>query len=77
MTPTERLEAVSSALFPPSTANEDGSKILHDADENLSAAIYDLERLQADKVCISTISRVLKQIQAARDILAPLPWNKK
>ena len=37
------------------------------ADENLDAAIYDLERTQADAVCITTISRVRNQIMAVVD----------
>lgn len=63
------------ALFPKPAVNADGSFTLGDADENLSAALYDLKRLKADQVCINTIERVLEQLIAARKALAGSNWQ--
>jgi hypothetical protein len=63
--------AARAALFPEPTKNGDRSMTVHDADENLSAALYDLRRTGADAVCIKTIERVLEQLRAARAALLP------
>lgn len=71
----KRLEAVRIALFPEPTKNADGSFTLHDADENLHSALYDLRRLKADKVCIATVTTVLGQLYAARRALTESRWD--
>ena len=72
----QRLEAVGAALFPKPTINADGSFTIHDADENLSAALYDMKRLGADKVCINTVTKVLAQLYEARDALTQGRWAR-
>lgn len=67
--PEDRLIAVGNTLFPPQTENADGSHTLHDSDENLCAALYDLQRLNADRVCINTIRKVLVRLQEAKRLL--------
>jgi hypothetical protein len=68
-TAEQKVKALREALFPEARKNEDGVLIFFDADEDLAAALYDLKRLQADKVCISTIERVLGRLRTVRSIL--------
>jgi hypothetical protein len=57
------------ALFPEARKNEDGVLICFDVDLDLAGALYDLKRLEADKVCINTIERVLARLRTVRSIL--------
>lgn len=77
MTPEEKLKAVETALFPPAVKNKDGSKTILDVDDNLAAALYDLRRTGADKVCISTIENVAARLDTVRDILGSPAWHEK
>lgn len=77
MTPEQKLQEIEAALFPPAVANEDGSKMIHDVDDNLDAALYDLRRTRADEACISTIEKVLSRLHEVRDILGSPAWHEK
>jgi hypothetical protein len=69
MTAEQKIKALREALFPKARKNEDGWLICFDADLDLAVALYDLKRLEADKVCISTIERVLARLRTVRSIL--------
>lgn len=71
------INLISTTLFPPSTENDNKSRIIHDVDENLSAALYDLDRLEAYAVCRNTIRHVLAQLRTVRKIVGAAAWNNK
>ena len=61
-----RITKVKDILFPSIGSD---INIINDVDLNLESALYDLKRLKADKVCISTIEDVLEQLYKARRII--------
>lgn len=62
----DEARAALGILFPPPEPRPDGTEVDHSADENLEAAIIDLEMRGADKVCIQTLNAVLAMLVAAR-----------
>ena len=70
----ERFELAWKVLFPAPIRNEDGSWTIRDADRNLDAAIYDIERLgkkgePPDAACYITLKRVHEQLLDAKKIM--------
>lgn len=62
MTDAEKLDAIKNILFPPLVKNEQGMSIDENVVENLDAALYDLRERNADKVCCSTIEKVITKL---------------
>lgn len=63
----QRLKKAFDILFPQPVKQEDGSEVDSSADENLDAAIIDLESHgRGDAVVIATMKRVLTQLVEAR-----------
>ncbi len=77
MTPEEKLTVIETILFPAATTNDDGSKTLHDVDENLDSALYDLRRTKADPVCITTVENVVDRLTEVRKLLGVPDWHQK
>lgn len=70
LTQTEKLNTLSTALFPPPEATDKHHHTIDNSvDVNLGAALYDLRRTGADASCIATIERVLGQLTVARRIV--------
>lgn len=60
------LAEVREALFPPLRQRDDGAFVDSSADENLDAAIIDLEMHDGDKIVVQTLKNVLQRLQRAR-----------
>jgi hypothetical protein len=65
----DRLRAALKLIFPEDTRNPDGSWTDHGADDNLEAAIIDIQRGTTDQVVCNTLHRVLRQLSDARTVL--------
>jgi hypothetical protein len=61
------LGTIAEILSPPPI--KDGLRMSGDAYGNLHGALIDLERLNADAVCVRTIRRVLQQLKEVSNIL--------
>lgn len=64
-----KLLKVQLALFPKPRKSRDGSYTSSDAYYNLEGALYDLRKSGADRVCIHTVARVVRQLAQAKHAL--------
>jgi hypothetical protein len=68
MKPETALRAINESLSPP-PRTEAGLQVRGDAYWTLSGALIDLERLDADPVCIRTIRRIQEQLKEVSNVL--------
>jgi hypothetical protein len=69
----EKLQAITEALFPdPVPTGKERHRVSHDVTDNIMAAIYDLERTNADTGCIRTLKKIEQQLLVAKRFAKPV-----
>ena len=77
MTPEKALETINRILFPPLRDSHDFKhKVNGDACLGLDGALFDLKRLEADRVCIRTIERTLQKLMDVKKVLQEAGLNQ-
>lgn len=67
-TARQKIEQIA-AIYETRKRNDDGTYTSNHMRFNLEGALYDLERAEADPVCLRTIRRIVEQLASIETVL--------